>query len=70
MYVCKYPHTWSLKIGQTSRESTERAREISRATGVPAEYEVIYDQTANDAASRCRVKTATPRQSPVLASAG
>ncbi|WP_406133845.1 GIY-YIG nuclease family protein [Streptomyces zaomyceticus] len=38
-----------LKIGRTARESNERAREISRGTGVPAEYEVIYDQVVSDA---------------------
>ncbi|MGA5039271.1 GIY-YIG nuclease family protein [Streptomyces capoamus] len=40
-----------LKIGRTNRESTERAREISRATGVPTEYEVIYDQIVSDASA-------------------
>jgi T5orf172 domain len=40
-----------LKIGRTTRESTERAREISRPTGVPTEYEVIYDQVVNDASA-------------------
>ncbi|MFD3936154.1 GIY-YIG nuclease family protein [Streptomyces sp. NPDC058611] len=40
-----------LKIGRTAREPTERAREISRATGVPAEYEIIYDQVVSDAAA-------------------
>lgn len=40
-----------LKIGRTSREATERAREISRATGVPTEYEVIYDQVVSDASA-------------------
>ncbi|MCD9593531.1 GIY-YIG nuclease family protein [Streptomyces sp. 8ZJF_21] len=38
-----------LKIGRTAREPTERAREVSRGTGVPAEYEVIYDQVVSDA---------------------
>ncbi|MFW3473992.1 GIY-YIG nuclease family protein [Streptomyces microflavus] len=38
-----------LKIGRTARESSERAKEISNATGVPAEYEVIYDQVVSDA---------------------
>ncbi|MFJ6918233.1 GIY-YIG nuclease family protein [Streptomyces sp. NPDC101133] len=38
-----------LKIGRTSRESAERAKEISRPTGVPTEYEVIYDQVVSDA---------------------
>ncbi|MEN8650601.1 GIY-YIG nuclease family protein [Streptomyces sp. 21So2-11] len=40
-----------LKIGRTTRESTERARELSRATGVPTEYEVIYDQVVSDASA-------------------
>ncbi|MEV4993318.1 GIY-YIG nuclease family protein [Streptomyces niveus] len=40
-----------LKIGRTGRESAERAREISRATGVPEEYEVIYDQVVSDASA-------------------
>ncbi|MFC8789684.1 GIY-YIG nuclease family protein [Streptomyces cinereoruber] len=38
-----------VKIGRTARRVTERVREISRPTGVPVDYEVIYDQLVNDA---------------------
>ncbi|GAA0372376.1 GIY-YIG nuclease family protein [Streptomyces blastmyceticus] len=38
-----------VKIGRTARSVTERVREISRPTGVPADYEVIYDQVVGDA---------------------
>ena len=37
-----------LKIGQTTRDPETRAREISRATGVPAEFEIIYDEIVSD----------------------
>ncbi|MFJ3825414.1 GIY-YIG nuclease family protein [Streptomyces nodosus] len=38
-----------VKIGRTARKVTERVREISRPTGVPVNYEVIYDQLVSDA---------------------
>ncbi|MEU9098987.1 GIY-YIG nuclease family protein [Streptomyces sp. NPDC048361] len=38
-----------VKIGRTARKLTERVREISRPTGVPADYEAIYDQIVSDA---------------------
>ncbi|MET8158386.1 GIY-YIG nuclease family protein [Sphaerisporangium sp. NPDC005289] len=37
-----------LKIGQTTRDTTTRVRELSRATGVPADFEVIYDEIVSD----------------------
>jgi hypothetical protein len=37
-----------LKIGQTVRDVETRARELSRATGVPADFEVIYDEVVSD----------------------
>ncbi|WP_435124898.1 GIY-YIG nuclease family protein [Micromonospora tulbaghiae] len=37
-----------LKIGQTTRDPETRAREISRATGVPGDFEIIYDEIVSD----------------------
>ncbi|GAB3933455.1 hypothetical protein GCM10027614_04380 [Micromonospora vulcania] len=37
-----------LKIGQTTRDPETRVREISRATGVPADFEIIYDEIVSD----------------------
>ncbi|MEV1159306.1 GIY-YIG nuclease family protein [Micromonospora chokoriensis] len=38
-----------LKIGQTTRDLETRAREISRATGVPADFDIVYDEIVSDA---------------------
>lgn len=37
-----------LKIGQTRRDPEARARELSRATGVPDEFEIIYDEVVSN----------------------
>jgi hypothetical protein len=37
-----------VKIGQTTRDVETRARELSRPTGVPADFEVIYDEVVSD----------------------
>lgn len=37
-----------IKIGRTSRNSESRAKEISNSTGVPADYEVVYDEDVLD----------------------
>lgn len=50
IYVLLNPHMPGvLKIGQTRRSSDERARELSRPTGVPASFEVIHDVVVSDA---------------------
>jgi predicted transport protein len=36
------------KIGKTTKTPEERAREISLATGVPRDFEVIYEERVND----------------------
>lgn len=38
-----------VKIGRTSSDSRERARELSRATGVPMAFKVVYDEIVSDA---------------------
>jgi hypothetical protein len=38
-----------LKIGRTARDSYKRARELSRQTGVPHDFVVIYDELVSDA---------------------
>ncbi len=38
-----------VKIGLTTRSPEVRARELSRATGVPDEFEIIYDEIVSDA---------------------
>lgn len=37
-----------LKIGQTTRDAETRARELSRPTGIPADFEIIYDEVVSD----------------------
>jgi T5orf172 domain len=37
-----------LKIGQTTRDTETRARELSRPTGIPADFEIIYDEVVSD----------------------
>jgi hypothetical protein len=37
-----------LKIGKTTRLSETRATELSRATGIPAEFHVVYEEEFND----------------------
>ncbi len=37
-----------LKIGKTTRLSETRANELSKATGVPAEFHVVYEEEFND----------------------
>jgi hypothetical protein len=37
-----------LKIGQTTRDPETRAREVSQPTGVPDEFEIIYDEIVSD----------------------
>jgi hypothetical protein len=37
-----------LKIGQTTRDPEVRAREISRSTGVPDDFEIIFDEIVSD----------------------
>jgi hypothetical protein len=37
-----------LKIGQTTRNTEMRARELSRPTGVPTDFEIIYDEIVSD----------------------
>lgn len=41
-------HKDLLKIGRTSKTPEDRARELSSATGVPAEYRVAYDVYVQD----------------------
>lgn len=41
-------HKDLLKIGRTSKAPEDRARELSSATGVPAEYRVAYDVYVQD----------------------
>ena len=36
------------KIGMTTKMPEERARELSTATGVPRDFEVLYEQRATD----------------------
>jgi T5orf172 domain len=51
IYILMNPHMPDLiKIGRTERTSPERAAEISRATGVPAEFNVVYDAVVTDCA--------------------
>lgn len=38
-----------LKIGRTDRDSQKRARELSRQTGVPLDFIVIYEEVVSDA---------------------
>src|ERR1035438_1446002 len=37
-----------IKIGRTSRPTRDRANELSRQTGVPEPYIVVYDQLVGD----------------------
>lgn len=37
-----------VKIGQTTRDVTRRVHELSRPTGVPAEFEVVYSEVVSD----------------------
>ena len=37
-----------LKIGRTARDVDTRVRELSRPTGVPTDFEVIYDELVSD----------------------
>ena len=39
-----------VKVGLTTRVSEERTRELSAATGVPSEFEVMYEEHVADAA--------------------
>lgn len=49
LYILSNPHIPGLlKIGQTTRDPFTRAKEISSATGVPADFEVIYDAIVSD----------------------
>lgn len=53
-----------LKIGQTTRDPETRAREISRSTGVPDKFEIIYDEIVSDvdgAESEIHAKLAATR---------
>ena len=38
----------ALKIGRTHRTSDARARELSRPSGIPADFEVVYDVVVSD----------------------
>ncbi|MEQ4209664.1 GIY-YIG nuclease family protein [Actinopolymorpha sp. B9G3] len=49
LYVLSNPHMPGLvKIGRTTRDPLKRAREISRGTGVPADFEVMFDVIVSD----------------------
>ncbi len=50
IYILRNPYHKDaiVKIGRTSRISEERAREISGGTGVPAEFEVIFEEDVFD----------------------
>src|SRR5437763_16825221 len=37
-----------LKIGKTTRLSEQRATELSKATGVPSEFHVVYEEEFTD----------------------
>lgn len=37
-----------LKIGQTTRDVEIRARELSRPTGVPIDFEIVFDEVVSD----------------------
>jgi len=37
-----------IKIGRTSRVSENRAKEVSRGTGVPSQFEVLYEEDVFD----------------------
>jgi len=37
-----------LKVGKTTRLSEQRANELSKATGVPSEFHVVYEEEFND----------------------
>lgn len=39
-----------VKIGRSSRSGAERATELSRATGVPLEFKVLYEEMVSDCA--------------------
>jgi predicted transport protein len=43
-------HNQQLKIGMTTKAPETRADELSRATGVPREFEVLYEQRVSDCA--------------------
>lgn len=40
-----------VKIGRTNRTPTERATELSRATGVPTPFIIAYEETVSDSAA-------------------
>lgn len=49
VYILLNPAFPSLiKIGETERDSVTRALELSRQTGVPADYIVLYDELVSD----------------------
>ncbi|MBT3015117.1 MAG: GIY-YIG nuclease family protein [Candidatus Thiodiazotropha endolucinida] len=50
IYILRNPYLKNtiVKIGRTSRISEKRAKEISGATGVPFEYEVLYEEDVFD----------------------
>ena len=37
-----------IKIGRTSRDPNKRVKELSRQTGVPADFIIIYDELVNN----------------------
>ena len=37
-----------LKIGKTERTAGKRVKELSRPTGVPAKFEIVYDEVVSD----------------------
>ncbi|MGW9210656.1 GIY-YIG nuclease family protein [Embleya sp. NPDC055664] len=49
IYILSNPSIPSvLKIGQTTRNAVARARELSRPTGVPTDFEVVYEVIVSD----------------------
>ena len=50
IYILRNPYLKEavIKIGRTSRITEKRAKEISSATGVPFEYEVLYEEDVLD----------------------
>lgn len=50
IYILRNPYFRNavVKIGRTKRVPEKRAREISRATGIPANFEVLYEEAVPD----------------------
>lgn len=50
IYILRNPYLQNslIKVGKTSRVSELRAKEISKATGVPAQFEVLYEEDVPD----------------------